>query len=183
MHSPDRLQPTVHCTPVLQQHSVMHNQTGINFTNTQLLGNVTGLKFNDLNANGVQDVSEGGLSGWVINLKYPNGTVYATRTTPANGSFMFANIPWGTYTLSETLQSGWKQTKPTGNQYSIVINCTSLNLTGRDFGNVQDIGCCSCPTFAFLTTQYPAKPSPSAINRLVTRCSGPGLLVTAGTVS
>ncbi len=128
------------------------NATGINFTNKQLLGNITGIKFNDLNGNGVRDVNEGGLSGWVINLRYPNGTIYATKTTGADGSFAFVNISWGRYNLSETLQSGWTQTKPAGNLYPVEINCTNLNVTGRDFGNLQNTSCCSCPTFAFFTT-------------------------------
>jgi hypothetical protein len=122
-----------------------------NFTNTKKLGNITGIKFNDLNGNGVRDVNEPVLSGWVINLRYTNGTVYGTKTTGADGSFTFVNVPWGKYNLSETLISGWTQTRPAGNLYSIEINCTSLNVTGKDFGNLQDPNCCLCPTFAFFT--------------------------------
>jgi hypothetical protein len=139
-------------TPTCQKVTLTcTNATGVNFTNKKLLGIINGTKFNDLNANGIQDLNEAGLSGWVINLKYTNGTTYATRTTTANGSFIFPNIPWNAYTLSETQQSGWKQTKPAGNLYSVVINCTSLNVTGRDFGNVLDPSCCACPTNAYFT--------------------------------
>jgi hypothetical protein len=73
------------------------------------LGTISGMKFNDKDGDGRKDAGEGGLSGIVITLKGPKGLTLTT-TTAADGSYSFTGLKAGTYTLSETVPSGWRQT-------------------------------------------------------------------------
>lgn len=92
-------------------------------------GDIQGRKWNDANGNGVQDTGEAGLAGWTITLS--NGQ---TAVTDANGFYSFVDVPPGSYTLSETQQSGWQQTFPTGGQHQINL-AAGQAIVGRDFGN------------------------------------------------
>jgi hypothetical protein len=51
-----------------------------------------------------------GLSSWCIKLI---GAVTATAVTDIYGSYSFTGVPAGTYTVCETLQSGWSESFPT----------------------------------------------------------------------
>ncbi|MBS4028761.1 MAG: T9SS type A sorting domain-containing protein [Ignavibacteriales bacterium] len=107
--------------------------TGNNFGNFQLAG-IFGTKFNDLDADGVRDDNEPGLQGWTINITGPSNS---STSTDVNGGYQFTNLQVGTYTVSETQQSGWVRTKPS-NPGTYVINVTSGgSSTGNDFGNFQ----------------------------------------------
>jgi thermitase len=70
------------------------------------------LKFNDLNGNGVQNLGEPGLPGWVIQIKDAGGNVVATITTGFLGSNCTSVPAPATYTVSEVLLPGWIQTAP-----------------------------------------------------------------------
>jgi len=96
-------------------------------------GSISGMKFNDLNGNGVND-AEPGLDGWTITLTGGNGTM--TTTTAANGSYSFTGLAAGTYTVTETLQTGWIQTMPSTGTYTVTIISGDV-ITGQDFGNFQ----------------------------------------------
>lgn len=93
-----------------------------------------GRKFSDLNRNGVQDGGEPGLPGWTIALHYPNGPLYATTTTDANGNYCFTGIPCGTWTVSEVQQPGWVQTVPAG-AHTVTLG-TGTTQNNINFGNV-----------------------------------------------
>ena len=54
---------------------------------------ICGRKFSDLNRNGVQNAGEPGLPGWTIELRYPNGSLFAATTTDALGDYCFNRIP------------------------------------------------------------------------------------------
>ncbi len=96
------------------------------------LGTISGMKYNDANANGRKDANEVGLSGWTINLKGPHG--FSTSTvTDASGDYSFSNLGAGLYTLSEVQQSGWTQTAHPGFVW-ILSGTTSTN---DNFGNTQ----------------------------------------------
>ena len=55
----------------------------------------------DANGNGIQDASETiGLTGVTINLRNSGGTVIQTKTTDANGNYLFTGLAAGTYTVA-----------------------------------------------------------------------------------
>ena len=50
-----------------------------------------------------------GLQGWCVQA---SGPVTVTAVTDASGNYLFSGLPAGTYTICETVQSGWHQTFP-----------------------------------------------------------------------
>ena len=92
---------------------------------------ISGTTFQDANGNGAKDGDESGLAGWNIQLARDGSTINAT-TTAADGSYKFANLIPGTYTLSEVAMEGWAQTVPQG---SYTVDLKDADVTGRDFGN------------------------------------------------
>lgn len=59
--------------------------------------------WNDLDRDGFQDSTEGGIGGVVVNLTGTNGsgaTVNLSTTTASNGSYSFSSLPPGTYRVS-----------------------------------------------------------------------------------
>ncbi len=98
-------------------------------------GNITGMKFNDLNGNGIMDAGEPGLPGWKIILKNSStGAEIANTTTDANGNYNFSNVR-GNLTVVEVLQPGWIQTAPANKFYNVTIDAQDVN--GLNFGNFQ----------------------------------------------
>ncbi len=73
------------------------------FKGTASIGNFV---FNDVNANGIQDVTETGLAGVTVVLTNPNGTT-TTTTTDANGNYNFPNLAPGTYSVAFTTPAGY----------------------------------------------------------------------------
>jgi len=87
--------------------------TDKNFGNQlQLIFNISGYKYNDLNGNGKRDAGEPGLTNWTIGIGNSTIPYYASNTTDANGNYSFINVPPGTYIVNETLIPGWKNTTP-----------------------------------------------------------------------
>ena len=76
------------------------------------LGTISGMRFNDLNGNGIKSKNEPGLAGRTITLTEPTNPSFATTTavTDANGNYSFANVGPGTYQVREVQQDGWTQT-------------------------------------------------------------------------
>ncbi|HTY15793.1 MAG TPA: carboxypeptidase regulatory-like domain-containing protein, partial [Methanoregulaceae archaeon] len=101
-----------------------------NFSNTQQLGAISGYKNNS--------VTGAGIPNWVITLanKTTGAPAYST-TTSASGAFSFSNLPWGTYWLNETMQSGWTQSSGTPNR-TITIDGTHLTFNLQNFTNKQN---------------------------------------------
>ena len=98
-----------------------------NFTNTPLLGKVSGYKVNPQGA---------GLNGWTMVMWNQTLGTY-TNVTNSTGGFTISDIPWGIYQLGEVNQPGWTQS--TAN-ISVEINGTSLVLTGQNITNTQQLG-------------------------------------------
>lgn len=91
---------------------------------------ISGHKFDDSNADGVWGEGESPLGEWGIQLSSGE-----ERSTAADGSYSFSVRP-GTYTVNETLRSGWRQTTP-GGSGSFEYTVTSGQVVeGVDFGNV-----------------------------------------------
>ncbi len=74
-------------------------------TNDDIFGQISVIKFNDVNGNGQMDAGEETLSDWQINL-----TSQDSKVTNDQGSVVFNKLIPQTYYLSETLKDGWTQT-------------------------------------------------------------------------
>jgi len=98
---------------------------------------ISGAKFNDLNANGVRDTGEAGLSGWTIFLDTNNNGVLDSgernQVTDTNGNYSFSNVGPGTFRLREEAKFNWIQmtANPT------VTTTSGVNVGGQLFGNIQ----------------------------------------------
>ena len=97
-------------------------------------GAISGMKFNDLNGNGVLDPGEPGLAGVTINLQ-PSAGNPVTTTTDTAGNFSFQDLTPGTYTVSEVVPSGYRQTLPAA-PGTIAVTVTAGNTSSNLlFGN------------------------------------------------
>ena len=106
-----------------------------NFGNRVVAQSISGVKYNDLNGNGMRDAGEPGMAGWTINLEQPAGTVIQTKSTAADGSYIFTSLAAGTYAVSEVLQPGWTQKAPAGGKHTVILDAATTSATGKDFGN------------------------------------------------
>jgi hypothetical protein len=118
----------------------------------------SGTKFNDLNADGDQDLGEPGLADWTINLYQDTGTigsydgesVFRSDVTDANGDYSFESLLSGNYIVCEELQATWEQSAPTSapSGETLVTNCpgdtngyafamAGSDRADNDFGNFQ----------------------------------------------
>ncbi|OGL88476.1 hypothetical protein A3I42_03315 [Candidatus Uhrbacteria bacterium RIFCSPLOWO2_02_FULL_49_11] len=104
----------------------------LNFGNWRL-GALYGMKFRDVNGNGVKDAGELGMGGWTITLN-PGGI---TTVTAPDGTYAFSNLVPGIYELTETMKPGWWQTLPGDTGIQEVFVRSGENLGSVDFGNFQ----------------------------------------------
>jgi len=113
---------------------------GKDFGNASAPGKIMGTKWSDLDADGIFDDGEPGLPGWTIYIdEDDDGHLDAgeiTVTTDANGDYTFSDLNGGTYVIREVLQSGWKQTAPSGGSYEVTLEAGD-EVDDRDFGNVE----------------------------------------------
>src|SRR3990172_1266317 len=106
-----------------------------NFGNKKLdskPGSICGTKFNDLNGNGVWNAGEPRLPNWTINL---TGASTLSVTTDEKGNYCFTDLPAGTYTVSEVMQTGWQQTAPPSPGTYTITLASGQNIVNRNFGN------------------------------------------------
>jgi hypothetical protein len=129
--------------------------TGIHFgpitscqeTPPERTGSIRGMKYNDLNGNGIKEQGEFGLSGWMIfldsndNGKYDEGE--PQTSTGANGNYAFTNLEAGVYRIHEVNQPGWRQTDPAVDGvpgYWLIDLEEGRQEINIDFGNTQGGG-------------------------------------------
>ena len=107
---------------------------------------ISGVKFEDVNANGTRDPGEPGVQGWTIELlNAVTGQVVQTTTTGSDGSYTFANLGplWDPavttaprvvqpYAVAEVMQTNWQQI--VGAAAPITLT-SGTPVTGQDFGN------------------------------------------------
>lgn len=79
------------------------------FVNDQQLFELFGTVWHDVNKDGVFDETESALAGWAVAAT--NGSKTYNTSSASDGSYSFM-VPAGTWTISETVQSGWSQTFP-----------------------------------------------------------------------
>ncbi len=145
----------------------IHNNVVISGSTTvELLdtGSLTGMKFNDLNGNGIMEPNEPGLPNWQISLDI---TMIAPVTTDANGYYSFSGLPPGTYVVSETNQTGWIQTLPSlPGTYTVTLS-EGQSITGLNFGNYLTpvTGCLQPPSGMVAWWPFDETSGSSALDR------------------
>ncbi len=97
------------------------------------LGGILVTKYNDANRNGTRDAGEATLSGFVFTVKIGGATV-TTITSDANGTAAVVNLSAGTYTVTETQQTGWTSTDP-GTSLTKTASVSVGQTTTVLFGN------------------------------------------------
>ena len=98
--------------------------TDVDFINARY-GSITGLKFEDMNADGDKDAGDAPWAGITIQLKQ-GATVVATTVTDANGRFLFTGVEPGTYDVVEVLGAG-------------IYTSTSLIISGVEVASGQAV--------------------------------------------
>ena len=107
---------------------------------------ISGVKFEDINANGVRDVDpetleyiEPVIVGWKIRIKDLDSNEVTTTFTDEFGVYLFEDLVPSTYRVTEKQKNGWTQTAPTENngKYTVVLEENEA-YTGLDFGNFQN---------------------------------------------
>lgn len=113
-------------------------------TPTQGCGYISGVKWNDANANGIRDIGENGISGWQMNCfkKQGNNWIPAGSTvTDSGGNYLISGLtysPADNYKIIETVQPNWVPISPaTGESMLINLNPAHCFEQGINFGNQQ----------------------------------------------
>jgi SdrD B-like protein len=116
------------------------NFSGLDFGNQLIPNAIGGIKFEDLNANGLRDPGEPGLAGFTISLTpaSPGTPPLGTVVTDANGQFLFTNVAAGSYILSETQQAGFSLTVPALNAIPVTLTAGGSSIA-NEFGNFRGV--------------------------------------------
>lgn len=109
-------------------------------------GSLQGLKYHDVNGNGVRDFGEPALAGWQINLRMDNsaGTLVSSVLTDGEGYYNFTGVQPGSYKIEEVQQAGWVQTAPSSGVHTVGL-APLQGIHGLDFGN--QLTCTAAPSF------------------------------------
>lgn len=101
-----------------------------------LTGTISGTKFLDTNGNGVRDPGEVGQPNVTFTISGPLGFTPRTVVTGSDGTFTFTGVPFGTYTVTETVPAGFRQTLPAApGTRPATLNVTTRTVAGLVFGN------------------------------------------------
>lgn len=99
-------------------------------------GEVTGVCFNDLNANSVQDAGEPMLQNWKVFL---GGSRVDSTLTSSSGAYRFSMLSAGVYNVTAHVLPGWMLTFPPGGVYSSLSVSDGERYTNRNFGLTQGV--------------------------------------------
>ncbi len=92
---------------------------------------ISGLVFNDDNADSVRDFGEAGLLNWRVDI---SGKIQESTYADSNGVYSFGGLDSGTYIVTQELQTEWRRTFPSFTSYVLTIGVND-SVTGIDFGN------------------------------------------------
>lgn len=120
------------------------------FTNERTIS-VSGMKWNDKNANTTREEEEPGLAGWAIratpetseggSADSQGSRAVKTTATDSNGSynFLFGPSDLGWWRIWEVAQDGWQQTYPAQSFFDVFVDISTNpdELANKNFGNHQ----------------------------------------------
>ncbi len=103
-------------------------------------GIIVGLKWNDLDGDGLLDPGEPRLAGWTIRYDSNGDGILDSRdastTTGTDGQFTFTGVRPGTYLVGEDQQPGWTQTFPLEpGTHTVTVQPGQKFFIGLFFGN------------------------------------------------
>jgi|GEM_PF-2440076 len=101
-------------------------------------GSICGVKFNDLNCDGILDFGEPLLPNWKIVLQDNNHSLIDTIQTDSFGTYCFERLAAGTYYVSEVLPANWDQSLPGSPDFYHTINLLRNQGLNADFGNCEE---------------------------------------------
>jgi hypothetical protein len=111
---------------------------GLSLGGTRAATQVTGFKWNDLDADGVRDAGEPPIAGTRVyvdvNGDERHGIGEPAAITAADGSYTIRTAPVGMFAIREVVDPGFVQTFPPGGEHLVNIRPAS-ELTNLDFGN------------------------------------------------
>jgi uncharacterized protein (DUF2141 family) len=131
----------------------------------QAAGTVGGVVFEDLNGNGFQETGEPGLGSVEVKLIGTHGQRNAV--TSGNGSYLFAGVDPGAYTLEETDPAGFSSTTP--NLRTLIL--TSGGAVTANFGD-QAVGSIAGIVFADANGNGIREPEESGIGGVAIKLAG-----------
>ncbi len=103
-----------------------------------LTGSISGVKFNDINGDGVRQVGDTPLAGLTLFLDTNNNGVLDTgemsTVSDVNGNYSFVNLAAGTYRVRESPQAGLLLTTPNPAPITLVAGQV---VAGVDFGDFR----------------------------------------------
>jgi hypothetical protein len=107
----------------------------IHFGNYTTASFINGMKFDDINKNGLYDAGDTVMPGWKIILADTLGNEIDFDWTDSLGQYQLYVFKTGTYIVREVPKRGWVQSYPAQEYYRIEVADLSTNITGKDFGN------------------------------------------------
>ena len=111
----------------------------VNFGNIVFIepGSIAGVKFNDLNEDGIRSEGEPGLEGFTIYVDLNDNEVLdldePSAVTGSDGTYSIENLVPGTYIVREVPQDGFTPTTD-----AVEVEVESEGIATADFGNVAD---------------------------------------------
>lgn len=141
--------------PVGGTHNISLNAygetiTGINFGNRALRGGVSGVKWRDIDGDGIHDPDEPGMQGIYIYADLDDSGTIAlgepAAITDANGFYQIVGVPPGQWKIREVLNPGWAITFPAIGYQLVQIGANAIT-PNVDFGNaaLNDFGDAPAP--------------------------------------
>jgi hypothetical protein len=101
---------------------------------------LSGVVFNDVNADGTRDPGDPGLAGWTVFIDlYGDGQLDPgdpVAVADASGGYSFSGLAPGTYTVYEVVPAAWAQSAPAAVGYTVNVTDSTTTTTLLDFGNV-----------------------------------------------
>ena len=96
-------------------------------------GQIHGLKWHDLDGDGVRDDHEPAIPNWKILIISEDGVSRETQTD-ADGNYWFMDLLPGKYLVREQVPAGWRQTYPETRAHTIFLAPNQI-VDGVNFGN------------------------------------------------